>query len=1218
MKTQALRLLIRPILIAAAVALFATIRTPAAAQNASFTQPGLIQAYFENSDATTVWETDVVSHPTAEQTPGINMADHGHYLWWQPWEKETYGSWVNPYSGNRWRWAENNNGYGYTGQMWVEKDVTYTFGIYFNIGVAITIDGKYIESWSDGFKTANYTATATGWVDLDVRLYYDDANWHPLNWVGACGDAWDFNTWGWMPNGLGVAFNTAGITAAYPLDIWSNLYDSGYGDFLRTPGSPLKSAPVVSLDGAGFRLSTDAMISTADYYALAGYNGVYAISNIIQSANAWPAAVSTNYTGLATNTSYTAAVLALGVSGNVVGASEIMPSSDVFHTGELRLEFERDAHESGITGIVKVRRDGGADSVRLPLAVNYSFAGITATEGVNYAKPAGTIVIEENADYAEIIITPITVGGGGATSLNVSLEPGLYYFDPAPVEVAIGKLSIDPAYNTWIAAADGNASEAANWSYNSVPTSTDKIMIGTFSDRSMFWDAGVNGLPDSVASWTQTEFYTNSVTFPTTYSDTQSAFTNFTVAGNVALDGGIWTHPENPAGNTEVYRLRVSVGGDFSIGAEGNVNVKYKGYAIGYFHPGSAFGTHGGSRTDFGQVYGNVYEPVNLGSGGQYSNAGGGAFYLTVAGAAVIDGAVNASSFESDNKWCGDRSPGAGGSVYIRATTIDGAGKIAANGSPSQSTAEQGGYASSGGRIALVATGSAPIGIPLANIRASGDQSRSGQSAGAGTVFLKTAAQTHGSLLIQSNSVNDRDPSDDNGVYYFLPTRYGTTPVPNGETWTFDEIITAGRGILSVAPGATIKLPGGFASVRSTDAGLGDGILYLGGAIDTFGQPDIFQNNWIFHVAEPYAFAGNVTVQNNGALGVLPLRSTLDNYSASEYVIPGNLTVETGSRISATRAGVDWDNKPNTTHGGQPCWLGDPHGDGWGSWSPGDYFNHSIVYGSILNPVHPGSFGANVMSSDASTRNPGSGVIILRVGGAFHLDGNVEVYASDFGGYPVSGGGGGSANITAGTLTGAGKIDASGYRINSSSEWKYGGAPGRISVRLKAPGADFSGFGATNITAHGFSGGDARTMTSAGTVYLETREDGPGGGTVMIWNDGIPANNSTFTPFPSQSYGGETDDFKKARLDIGQAARVKLFNSVRVKDATTRAGTLLDLNGFTLSLDKLVLEDRKVMFSGVFTAAQLIALGYSGITDTDPEAAGLVKLIPASSLIVLR
>ena len=123
-----------------------------------------------------------------------------------------------------------------------------------------------------------------------------------------------------------------------------------------------------------------------------------------------------------------------------------------------------------------------------------------------------------------------------------------------------------------------------------------------------------------------------------------------------------------------------------------------------------------------------------------------------------------------------------------------------------------------------------------------------------------------------------------------------------------------------------------------------------------------------------------------------------------------------------------------------------------------------VSYGSILNPLSWGSggYGDNVGYG-------GGGVIRLFVAGAFAMDGTIQ--SRGFG-YPLGlenefvggAGSGGSVNIEAGAISGAGSIDADG-----GNNGLYGpGSGGRVKVSLTGAGSDFTAFTGT-IRAFGGS-----------------------------------------------------------------------------------------------------------------------------------------------------
>ncbi len=1152
------------------------------AQTPDYFRPGLIQAKFSNATTfANVCDGNVLTAPNAERVLGPVMADVNANE-----ASAATAIYVNPLSGNGWTWDVTKSGFGYVGEMYVKAGVTYTFGKYLDDSARIIVGGRTIlnNSVYNNWVTGTFTTNITGWVSFDVRIHDGNGGKGPSG-----------STWG---SDLGLAYNTANLTAMAPKTSWTKLLDPGDGSrfrtpfFAATPTEPVFAPFNIAHDGANFNVSGMLTHGAADIYALAGFQDNFTITNLIHAGATANVAFAGAFTTLAADTAYSVALFAT----NSVGETDLSDARVAFYNGMLELDLTQNAKEEAyVPGIVTVRRAATDDATRLPLTVNYTITGGTAVEGVNYKPLSGNVTIPAGASSAQIIIEPLLDRTStGDTTLDVSLVAGPYAIASAtPITVTISKWVPSAEYNTWVAPADGLASDAANWTQG-VPQAGHKIKLSTFSSANMTWDAGVNGLTDTVASWSQDEFYTGTVTFMTTYPEYDATFSNFTVTGDVDIRNGVWTHPAN--NTTAAYRLRVTAGGGFTLDTAAKIDLQYKGYASGRFPAGGAVGVHGGSRTDFSKVYGDVYEPVALGAGGG-NRAGGGALFLSVGGVVTINGNINANSDQPSNIWAGQIG-GAGGSIYIRANSINGNGTIAANGTPSQS------YASSGGRIALITTAAAELGFPLEKVYARGNVSLPAQTAGAGTVFIKNASQPNGTLLID----NAYDALWNN--YFFFPSPRGTTCVPPGQTWTFDAIITRNYGVLSVPEGATLVLPNGFGSVTSADATRGNGILYLGGNIDVGGDaPYTFKNNWVFQAGVPYTINADVYVTHNGALGCLPLNNSLDSFTACHLTINGNLTVDATSRITAANCGVDFDANNLariSSHGGQAGALA------------GRY-----AYGSILNPVHPGMFGSDhAMYLRRDTRGPGGGVIVLNVNGAFQLDGVVDTCARDLG-YNNNGGAGGSINITAATLAGTGSIDASGYHTVNNHPNKYCPGAGRVAVRLTTPGATFDNFGESRIMARGSSGANSNTtrtelMSSAGTVYLETAEDGPGADKIIIWNDNVARNIQAFTPLPSHDYGGIDDDLSTTRLDIGNCARVKLFDSVRVAEASIRTGTQLDLNGHTLRLSHLSTDGTPLGQYGTFTAAQLAAMGRTGIIDTSEDRSGLLKIVSNSTLFFLK
>ena len=421
------------------------------------------------------------------------------------------------------------------------------------------------------------------------------------------------------------------------------------------------AAPTVSVDsGNAISFSVDVASGEGSVYAIFD-NGSSAITNLLGALTSTPTNFTTEVTGLTTNAYYTFS--AYGVSQ---GASETSTAgSETLYIGAIWLEFIDNASEYGLVpGTVRVHRVNADDE---SLLVNYAFAGMTAVEGTNYEAPSGTATIQPGSSTVDIAVTPILDATTATdTTLSVNLATGYYLVgSPDSVEVVIENLETPAGKNVWVASAAGNASDAANWSQG-VPQAGDDILLDLFSTADMTWDLdATNGLSASVASWTQTSNYTGTVSFPINYTHVAGAiFTNFTVTGNVSVEGGTWTHPANAS--TEDYRLFVTVGGNLTVASGASITATGKGY----YNAGKNNGCHGGNANGVtGSTYGDPKYPTAIGACNSTS-AGGGAILLDVSGAVVLNGAVTAAGVTAHESYGGaGGSPRMTSSPACRAST---------------------------------------------------------------------------------------------------------------------------------------------------------------------------------------------------------------------------------------------------------------------------------------------------------------------------------------------------------------------------------------------------------------------------------------------------------------------------------------------------------------------------------------------------------------------
>jgi len=612
--------------------------------------------------------------------------------------------------------------------------------------------------------------------------------------------------------------------------------------------------------------------------------------------------------------------------------------------------------------------------------------------------------------------------------------------------------------NIWTGS--GNASSDGNWSLGRAPIAGDDILLDGTSTGAMTWNAAAT---NTVASWTQTEAYTGTVTFQTVYGD--SGFTNFTIAGNTVVEGGTWTHANNTT--VETNRLHITVEGDFTLGAGATLLADGLGYnqeegpgagiRIGSPHQGTGAGHGGNGRANgpnsaWGYAYGDYAAPVHLGSGGgrQFGNAakGGGAIRLRVGGNARIDGTLSANAGPRGTSGGG----GAGGSVWIELTgggTFDGGGILSARGTFEGGTTTAGG---SGGRIAVTGFDTSAF---SGEWRAFGGT----QGGSAGTVYRANAAGTLRELII-----------DNNEQYTYAVTPFGQ------DVDTIDNLtalVVTNRGRFAIESGKTLTL--GAAPILGATPDARGEIVYRGGTVDFLSSTS--------DVVIPEHF--NLCVDTNLVLNslVVPTNTALVHTENEWETVYGEgdifrvdlellessgtaLEVQPGGRVDATGYGYGRGRGPGAggkvgtsagggAHGGDGGWDADVEG--------------GTAYGSAMSPITLGSGGNDGTGSGAK----GGGAVRIASHGGIVLNGPVTVNGGARG---TNGGGGAGGSIwlafpNGGTLAGGGDITANA----TPDGQRGGGAGGRIAIT-----------GYTDVSGH--TGviqayGGATRRGAAGTIY---------------------------------------------------------------------------------------------------------------------------------------
>lgn len=537
------------------------------------------------------------------------------------------------------------------------------------------------------------------------------------------------------------------------------------------------------------------------------------------------------------------------------------------------------------------------------------------------------------------------------------------------------------------------------------------------------------------------------------------------------------------------------------ISTKGTITATGKGYAEesgpGYTYRNGV--SHGGYGANAAVApYGDLYEPITLGSGGSNNiygpgGAGGGAIKIVAAGNVTVDGIIEANG--TTGRWAGS-----GGSIWLDvAGTLSGNGVIEANGGSSVNDAA----GPSGGRIAIYyGTNS---GFPLAgsNIHAYGGVNTwaNGAYGGPGTVYIEQKnvdLAKSGLLLIDNNNVNAQFAGALEGNYTFREiqvTRFGHVEFlgVNGKL-----TISNGTGLQGDSTKPTVKASGTFeysgvgplaingVTLEINGRETATSSQYLDVNIGSLAAAELKLNakTWYHNQTAPYQL-GNVTIGPNGVLRMAGYDSGDTNWTNDfgPTLNATNITIDQGGELSAYGMGYTSGSRGPGVSGN----LGSSHGGYGGA-------NTSSSYGDIFEPATFGGSGSQVAGGGAMK------VVVygtLTVNGKITADGEeVATHHSN-----VSSGAGGSIHIDTNILAGAGTITANGR----TSDWNgTGPAGGRIAIYY----AENTGFplNVTNIQARG-AGESGSSYNEGfggpGTIYVErTGVDSPRGGSLWIDNNG--------------------------------------------------------------------------------------------------------------------
>ena len=543
-------------------------------------------------------------------------------------------------------------------------------------------------------------------------------------------------------------------------------------------------------------------------------------------------------------------------------------------------------------------------------------------------------------------------------------------------------------------------------------------------------------------------------------------------------NNAVLTHSPSSSVNTNYLQLRID--DTFTTAETSEINLDGKGYLGGrsgdntsqtgrtylnatnngsFRYAGGSYAGFGGIGDQYstlGQVYGDLKNPDQPGSGGgslsiSYDGKGGnGGGYIRI----IVNNIFTHNGQITANGLSGNGG-GSGGSIYIQANTFQGDGIIVSHGG-------NGTGGGSGGRIAIYADTYLFKGY----IDAYGGTGSGGNGA-AGTVFIQHDNQSYGELWLDNHNFVPADKS---------------TPIPSSYT-AFDKVII-NQCARAVANGLSELYDELFVMNNSRFYAphlsyLTDVTIHSGGqltaSLNELNMMTI-NNGWYYHASDIKALSihNDLTLTNHAALSHLDADAT--HTYIFNMIIHGHLYIDETSKIDVNGkgylGGYSGNNSSGTgrtngnlTTNGSSRYAGGSYG---GLGGQGDqYSNLGLVYGDLSNPNQPGSGGGGTSSGQGGD---GGGCIRLII--AQDLIHQGIITANGLSGY--GGGSGGGIYIKAKRISGNGTISANGGTGSG------GGGGGRIAIE-----ADLIEWQNSSISTNtGGNGGQLGTIYFNGTMLL--------------------------------------------------------------------------------------------------------------------------------------
>ncbi|HEU4889508.1 MAG TPA: hypothetical protein VFV49_16605 [Thermoanaerobaculia bacterium] len=636
-----------------------------------------------------------------------------------------------------------------------------------------------------------------------------------------------------------------------------------------------------------------------------------------------------------------------------------------------------------------------------------------------------------------------------------------------------------------------------------------------------------------------------------------------------------------------------------------------RGYPGGTTYPGAgapgngAGGSHmgigGAWDPPLGASFGSVYRPYEHGAGGEHGTLGryGGAAMKFTAPRVAVDGVIRSPGFSD-----GGERGGAGGSIWIDAGKVSGAGTIEANGGNNH-------YSHGGGGAVAVTYTDAGSQLPKLRAR-SGMNSGYNHYGGAGTVYVKGPQSTHGTLTIDNEGLSGQDtqlPFLGRGIA--VAGSAGTTLVTDRASNI--PAYFAGHWVEIANPSGTIKGTWRIGTVNAKTATL---VANAGETVDV--QPgDSWQGVYRFDsvtVLGRARLASADPIRDLPSLNVTGPISLMSPMSATSVSITGavaatqlaatNLTINSGAVLSNITTGTLKLDVSNTLdvrgsidisgqgYAGQVTYPGatNPGNGGGGSHiGVGGLWDGplSSTYGSVYFPQELGAGGEH-----GTLGRYGGGALRINAGNLL-VSGLIRSNGYSDGG--ERGGAGGSIWITAAKITGTGTIEANG----GTNHYTHGGG-GAVSVEYTDASSVLPVLRARTGSNSGYN-----HYGGAGSVYVRGPQSNYG--TLTIDNSGFDGQE---TQLPSLGSGIALSGTAGATRVTDRAVNIPAFFAghwVEISDAAgTPKGTwrIASVAAKTATLTPngtetiaLVQGDK---WQGVYRFDSVTVRGHAKLASTDP------------------